>query len=99
MQTSCNKEAILSLIHISLVFVSELGKVRERVRTAHWQLHQDIETLLEEGQLCRGLTDYALEWDGIALSLERSGCQMCIRDRIQTVPAPRLNTLPSSRFP
>ena len=58
----------------ALVFVSELGKVRERVRTAHWQLHQDIETLLEEGQLCRGLTDYALEWDGIALSLERSGC-------------------------
>lgn len=58
----------------ALVFVSELGKVRERLRTAHWQLHEDIETLLEEGQLCRGLTDYALEWDGVALALERGGC-------------------------
>ena len=58
----------------ALVFVSELGRVRERLRTAHWQLHEDIETLLEEGQLCRGLTDYALEWDGVALALERGGC-------------------------
>ena len=57
----------------ALLFVSELSKVKERVRTAHWQLHEDIEALLNEGQLCRGLTDYALEWDGILLQMDRRG--------------------------
>ena len=57
----------------ALLFVSELSKIKERVRTAHWQLHEDIEALLTEGQLCRGLTDYALEWDGILLQMDRRG--------------------------
>ena len=57
----------------ALLFVSEVSKVKERIRTAHWQLHEDIEALLEEGQLCRGLTDYAMEWDAMLLSMEKAG--------------------------
>ena len=57
----------------ALVFVSEPARVRERVRTAQWQLQEDIKTLLEEGQLCRGLTEYALDWGDIAPLLERRG--------------------------
>ena len=57
----------------ALILVSEPARVRERVRTAQWQLQEDIKTLLEEGQLCRGLTDYALDWGDIAPLLERRG--------------------------
>ena len=54
----------------SLLLVSEGVKVRERLRTAQWQLQEDIKTLLEEGQLCRGLSDYMLDWPGLAAILE-----------------------------
>ena len=54
----------------ALLLVSENAKVRERMRTARWQLEEDIKTLLEEGQLCRGLTDYMLDADGFFLELE-----------------------------
>lgn len=53
----------------ALLLVSEMAKVRERLRTAQWQLEEDVKTLLEEGQLCRGLTDYALDPDGFQLEL------------------------------
>lgn len=36
------------------MFVSELSRVKERMRTFQWQLQEDVKTLLEEGQLCRG---------------------------------------------
>ena len=55
----------------SLLLVSEGVKVRERLRTAQWQLQEDIKTLLEEGQLCRGLSDYMLDWSGLATLLEQ----------------------------
>jgi transcription-repair coupling factor (superfamily II helicase) len=55
----------------SLVLLSEGTKVKERLRTAQWQLQEDIKTLLEEGQLCRGLSDYMLDWDGLAMQMER----------------------------
>ena len=58
----------------ALLFVSELTKVKERVRTSQWQLHEDIQTLLEEGQLCRGLTDYVLEPDAILYAMEKGSC-------------------------
>ncbi len=57
----------------AVVFVSELNKVKERMRTFHWQLQEDIKTLLEEGQLCRGLSAYALEPEELLLRLERQG--------------------------
>lgn len=46
-----------------LPVLSEPVKVKERARTAAWQLEEDISALLEEGQLCRGLTSYALPWE------------------------------------
>ena len=58
----------------ALFFVSELAKVKERMRAAEWQLQEDIKTLLAEGQLCRGLTDYALDSTGVLTMLERRGC-------------------------
>ncbi len=57
----------------ALILVSEPAKVKERVRTYHWQLNQDIEAMLEEGTLCRGLTAYAPAWEQVALHLERAG--------------------------
>lgn len=55
----------------SLILLSEGAKVKERLRTAQWQLQEDMKTLLEEGQLCRGLSDYMLDWEGLARELER----------------------------
>ena len=57
----------------ALLFVSEMTKVRERMRAFQWQLQEDVKELLAEGQLCRGLTDYALDEAGVALSIERGG--------------------------
>ena len=53
----------------ALVLVSEPSKIKERVRTYHWQLNQDIEAMLEEGSLCRGLTEYAPSWERVAAVL------------------------------
>ena len=47
----------------ALIVVSELGKVKERATAAEWQLNQDIEALLEDGTLCKGLTQFALNTD------------------------------------
>ena len=58
----------------AMVFVSELSRVKERMRTFQWQLQEDVKTLLEEGQLCRGLTEYALDEDGMLYELERGKC-------------------------
>ncbi len=55
----------------ALLLVSEGVKVRERLRTAQWQLQEDIKTLLEEGQLCRGLSDYMLDWTGLSALFEK----------------------------
>lgn len=57
----------------ALFVVSEPAKVKERARTYLWQLEEDITALLEEGQLCRGLTDYAMNWDAMARHLQK-GC-------------------------
>ncbi len=56
-----------------LLFVSEPGRVKERVRTYLWQLEEDETALLSEGKLCRTLMDYAPAWEQVALTLERKG--------------------------
>ncbi len=56
-----------------LLFVSEPGRVKERVRTYLWQLEEDETALLAEGKLCRALMDYAPPWEKVALTLERKG--------------------------
>ena len=57
----------------ALLFVSEWNKVRERVRTAHWQLQEDIRSLLEQGQLCRGLSDYMMDETALLQTLTKGG--------------------------
>lgn len=47
----------------ALLVVSEQAKVRERATAAEWQLNQDIEALLEDGTLCKGLTQFSLNTD------------------------------------
>lgn len=56
-----------------LWFVSEIGKIRERVRTFHWQLQEDIKGLTAQGELCKGLTDFAMPGDVLQLRLEQKG--------------------------
>ncbi len=57
----------------SLLFVSEIGKVKERARTFHWQLQEDIKSLIQEGELCRALTTFALPSEALQLTIERLG--------------------------
>ncbi len=47
----------------ALLVVSEQAKVRESAAAAEWQLNQDIEALLEDGTLCKGLTQFSLNTD------------------------------------
>jgi len=54
----------------SLLFVSEIGKIRERSRTFHWQLQEDIKGLIAEGELCRGLMEFALPRDMLHRNLQ-----------------------------
>ncbi len=57
----------------AILFVSETAKVKERLRTSQWQLQEDIKAMLAEGQLCRGLTEYALDEAGVLAELEHRG--------------------------
>ncbi len=57
----------------ALPVVVEPAKVKERVRTFLWQMEEDISALMEEGQLCRGLTEYAMDWDALSRRLQE-GC-------------------------
>ncbi len=57
----------------SLLFVSEVNKIKERARTFHWQLNEDIKGLMEEGELCRALTAFALPQDVLQLRIEQMG--------------------------
>ena len=57
----------------SMLFVSEIGQVKERTRTFHWQLQEDIKSLIAEGVLCRALTDFALSAETFKLRLQQMG--------------------------
>lgn len=43
----------------AMVFVSEIHEVKEHLRASGWQMGEDIKQLLEEGELCRSLTEYS----------------------------------------
>jgi len=64
---------LFSYMRDALVLVSEPAKVRERMRTYLWQLGQDVEALLTEGLLCRGLTDFAPSVEQVTALLEQRG--------------------------
>ncbi len=57
----------------ALPVLCEPAKVKERARTYLWQMEEDITALLAEGQLCRGLTTYAMDWDTLSRRLQK-GC-------------------------
>ena len=65
------KANLFTYMREDLLFVSEPGKVRERVRTTLWQLEQDETALLEEGLLCRALMEYSPSWEQVLLELQR----------------------------
>ena len=65
------KANLFTYMRDALLFVSEPAKMRERVRTYRWQLEQDETALLEEGQVCRALMEYAPTWEQVAAELER----------------------------
>ncbi len=46
----------------SLVVLSDVQRQKERLRTNQWQWNEDCKELLEEGILCRGLTDFSQDW-------------------------------------
>ena len=54
-----------------LLFVSETARVKERVRTTLWQHGEDVEGLLEEGELCKGLEGYYLDEAALVGLLEQ----------------------------
>ena len=53
----------LDYVPKALLMVSEQVKVLERVTATEWQRNQDIEALLEDGTLCRGITEFSLSTD------------------------------------
>lgn len=55
----------------TLMFVSELGKGKERIRTTQWQWEEDMKAYLEEGVLCRGLDTYSGDWVYMQDQLEK----------------------------
>lgn len=47
----------------SLLFFSEGNKLKERMRTVLWQWSEDVKDLLEDGILCKGLSNYTESWE------------------------------------
>ena len=54
---------LLNYTEDALTFVSEAARVREKAKNYHDQLNMDVEQLLEEGVLCKGLDTYALSYE------------------------------------
>ncbi len=65
---------VLDYAKDALVVVSETLKVRERLRSAQWQLEEDIKGLLEDGELCKELCRYSEDFDGFVRLIARRPC-------------------------
>lgn len=57
----------------SFLFVSEAARCRERMRSTLWQWGEDVKDLLEEGVLCRGLTEFSGDWTELLSHAEKKG--------------------------
>ena len=57
----------------SILFVSEAARCRERMRSTLWQWGEDVKDLLEEGVLCRGLTEFSADWTELLQHAEKRG--------------------------
>lgn len=65
------KSNIFDYVDKAIVFVSEPDRVRERIKNTIWQYGEDMDTLLEEGILTKGLDKFYLDKDELLLKLER----------------------------
>ncbi len=57
----------------ALVFLSESNKCRERLRSTLWQWGEDVKDYLEEGVLCRSLSQYMEDWPYLLTRFDRAG--------------------------
>ncbi|MGI5959889.1 MAG: transcription-repair coupling factor [Massiliimalia sp.] len=48
-----------------MMFVSEYVSIKERAKSFSWQHHEDLKTLFEDGELCKGLDRYCAEFPQI----------------------------------
>ena len=83
------------------VFLSEMTKLKERVRTTLWQQQEDVKQQLEEGRLCRGLTEFSLSWETLCERLSRqSAVQMETFGRANTeIPLKELISVEARQLP
>ena len=57
----------------TLFFLSESAKCRERMRSTLWQWGEDVKDYLEEGVLCRSLSQFSEDWPYLLQRLEHAG--------------------------
>ncbi|MCO7137094.1 transcription-repair coupling factor [[Clostridium] leptum] len=54
------RASLFDYIRDGMLFVSDPVKVKERAHSFHWQMGEDIKSMLEEGILCKGITEFSL---------------------------------------
>ena len=57
----------------TLFFLSESAKCRERMRSTLWQWGEDVKDYLEEGVLCRSLSQFSEDWPYLLQRFEHAG--------------------------
>ena len=57
----------------TLFFLSESTKCRERMRSTLWQWGEDVKEYLEEGVLCRSLSQFSEDWPYLLHCFDRAG--------------------------
>lgn len=53
---------LLDYFSDGILFISEYVALKERFRAYSWQMQEDIKTLFEDGDLCKGLDHYTADW-------------------------------------
>ncbi|MBR3844909.1 MAG: DEAD/DEAH box helicase, partial [Clostridia bacterium] len=64
---------VLDYVQDAFVCISEETKVQEKAKSFEKQLAMDIEILLEEEVLCKGLTEFAMEYSTLLAMTEEQG--------------------------
>ena len=83
----------------ALTVVSEPAKVKERARTYLWQMGEDVSALMEEGQLCRGLSVYAMDWETLAARLAEESVSLDAFARSSDWPVKGLYSVTAHQLP
>ncbi len=68
-----NPATIFDYCKDNLLFVSETFKVKETLKGAMWQHHEDMKQLFDEGILFKGLDQYSLEFTHLAAHFGERG--------------------------